>query len=74
MIRFLDLTNQIDDDTVAFAFYDTVSDRILYFNEGQVFTSRQNFTDNYDIAVTLHPSYGWWPKQRLLNLIPDHIK
>lgn len=69
MIRFLDLTNQIDDNTQAFAFYDTVTGRIVDIGGEQVFGDRADFIEFYLDVYDDGERY-----QRLLNLIPDHIK
>ncbi len=48
MIRFLDLKNQICEDSNDFAFYDTVNDTIYSFgNNEQVFDSIEDFKDSY---------------------------
>jgi len=70
MIRFLDLKGQIMEGEADFAFYDTVSNTILTFNDEQVFNSLESFTEAYNesgnsIKGTTRPL------DRFLSLIPD---
>lgn len=47
MIRFLDLSNQIEEDQINFAYFDTVSMTILIIGGEQVFNSWQEVEEVY---------------------------
>lgn len=70
MIRFLNLKDQITEGESDFAFYDTVSNRILTFDDEQVFSSIDEFEEayinNYD---RIKPSITL-PLERFTTLIP----
>ncbi len=50
MIIFLDLKGQITEGETSFAFYDTVTDRVMEFgpDKDQVFDSLEDFRETYD--------------------------
>lgn len=49
MIRFINLKGQIYlDDSICFAFYNTVNDRFCTFNESQVWDSIDEFAADYE--------------------------
>ena len=54
MIRFINLTDQIDDDTFNFAWYDTIVDKFLEFNGYQVFDSWDDFKEEYEADKTIN--------------------
>lgn len=79
MIRFIDLRGQINDATVdddhplgldqqepMFAFYDTVGDTFVYFNQTCVWRTRDEFLDDVHEAGNLGES-------RYLRLMPDWV-
>jgi len=43
MIRFIQIGDQIMEETNQFAFYDTVTDKFLSFNDTQVFDDWEEF-------------------------------
>jgi len=47
MIRFINLTNQITEDTKEFAFYNTVTDKFIEFSENQTWQSIDDFIQDY---------------------------
>jgi hypothetical protein len=61
MIRFINLTNQITDEQKEFAFYNTVSDTFMVFNDEHTFTSVDYFKKCCDDNL----------KERCLQLIPN---
>lgn len=63
MIRFLNLSDQITTGTPHFAFYDTVSNTILFFDDQQVFTSINHF-------IAAHKKTPRGPIERYLKLMP----
>lgn len=69
MIRFLNLKNQICEDSNDFAFYDTVTNTICSFGEQreQVFSSVENFKYNFGEEQKGDTR----PLSRFLKLIPD---
>jgi hypothetical protein len=70
MIRFLNLKNQICEGQNDFAFFDTVSDTILTFGDEQVFSSLQDFEENYKQSY-MNEEGGTCPLSRFTGLIPD---
>ena len=66
MIRFIDLGNQISEDTKQFAFYDTVTNGFIMVNGMQAFESKEEFISQQsgfnDVAFF----------QRCLSLIPEN--
>lgn len=65
MIRFINLTNQIDEGEVNFAFYCTVRDRFLEFDGCQVFDDLGDFLECY----LRDESENKVDVQRLINLM-----
>ena len=65
MIRFIDLTNQIEEDFKCFAFYDTVSSTFISFDLEEVFNSKKDFLDSHE--------YNAYLTDRCVALIPDHF-
>lgn len=63
MIRFIDLTGQINDGSPEFAFYDTVTDIFAEFSGNQTWESVESFKEDYTGDQV----------DRYLRLIPDHI-
>lgn len=64
MIRFIDLTDQIEEGVKHFAFFNTVIDGFDKFSGAQVFDSLQDFKLCYDGDDL----------QRYLHLIPESFK
>ena len=50
MVRFLNLKNQIEQETPSFAFYNTITDTIITFWGEQVFDSLEDFVYAYELA------------------------
>lgn len=48
MVRFIDLTDQIKDDEIRFAFYDTIDNTFFSFNGSQTWTNHGDFENDYD--------------------------
>ena len=67
MIRFLNLKNQICEDSSDFAFYDTISNEILSFDNVQVFDSIEEF--NFYFGEEEEGTTR--PFSRFLSLIPN---
>ena len=67
MIRFLDLSSQIIEGELNFAFYDTISESILSFDDKQVFDSVIDFIESAKLFYDINGDYI----KRLLSLIPD---
>ena len=67
MIIFLDLSNQIIEGELNFAFYDTVSGFILPFDDKQVFDSVIDFIESAKPFYDINGDYI----KILLSLIPD---
>lgn len=68
MIRFLDLSNQIEDGVKHFAFYDTVRGDIIIIYDTRVFQSMEDFeicTDAGNVTVEYY--------KRLKALIPENF-
>jgi hypothetical protein len=70
MIRFLNLKNQICEGQNDFAFFDTVSNTILTFDNEQVFSSLQEFENAYKQSY-MNKEGGTRPLSRFTGLIPD---
>ena len=66
MIRYLDLTNQINEGEYSFAFFDTVINQILSFDGVEVFNSKEDFIDYFKSDKTVGRDID-----RFLNLIPE---
>lgn len=67
MIRFCDLTNQINDDEKSFAFFDTVRDRFCEFSDSQVWSSTKDFIEDFNSSSQeIHKDVS-----RFLSLIPQ---
>lgn len=66
MILFLDLTNQINDEQFSFSFYNTCTNKIESFAGEQVFDSKEDFIEAYNIAVNENAHH---PINRYLDLI-----
>lgn len=64
MIRFLKITGVYLDDKKSFAFYNTVTDRLLEFDGNQVFDDLEEF----DLYYTSKCGYDY---DRLTGLIPS---
>jgi hypothetical protein len=64
MIRFLEITGVYLDDKKSFAFYNTVTDRLLDFDGSQVFDDLEDF----DLCYTSNCGYDY---DRLIRLIPS---
>jgi len=76
MIRFLNLKDQIYESGTDFAFYDTITDTILYFGEmedrGQVFEDVVGFISYYRDQYPVDNEYNKSRRlDRYLSLIPD---
>lgn len=71
MIRFLDLTNQINDEQFSFSFYNTCTNKIVSFAGEQVFDSKEDFIEAYNIAVNENAAHH--PINRYLDLIPSNF-
>ena len=67
MIRYLNLANQITEGINSFAFYSTISDTILTFDNEQVFDSIEDFTDCFTRNKVVDP-FGI---DRFIALIPE---
>jgi len=67
MIRYLDLTDQINEDEYSFAFFDTVTNKILSFSGQQVFDSIKDFS----YCFRNEPD-NFYSLDRFLNLIPKN--
>lgn len=66
MIRFIDLTDQILDDTFLFAWYDTVRDEFVEIGNVFVWDSWSDFEFDYKHAYpkfTLDRFAGLFPKE-----------
>ncbi|MBE7649166.1 hypothetical protein [Tenacibaculum finnmarkense] len=68
MILFLNLTNQINDEQFSFSFYNTCTNKIESFADEQVFDSKKDFIEAYDIAVK-EKKNAHHPINRYLDLI-----
>ncbi|MCD8435874.1 hypothetical protein LNJ03_11275 [Tenacibaculum dicentrarchi] len=71
MIRFLDLTNQINDEQFSFSFYNTCTNKIESFAGEQVFDSKEDFIEAYNIASS--SSKKLHELKRYLSLIPSNF-
>jgi hypothetical protein len=69
MIRFLNLSNQICEGQKDFAFFDTITNTILNFDDEQVFTTKQEFENAYLYQNNSEDKYA--KLQRFTSLIPD---
>ena len=68
MIRFVDLTGQIYlDDELCFAWWDTISDRFMEFDECVKFVTWKEFVDAY------LDSDCPYPLDRFTSLFPKRI-
>lgn len=63
MIRFIDISNQITEETPEFSFFDTVTEKFLEFN------GKQTFEDAVDFIL----SFQGENIDRFLNLIPKEF-
>lgn len=72
MIRFLNLSNQIIDDEPSFAFYDTITDKILSWAGDYVFDSIEEFQESYKVDQYVEDGIviGMEGIERYLRLIP----
>ena len=70
MIRFLNLKDQICEGQNDFAFFDTISDTILTFDNEQVFSSLAEFEEAYKKSYT-NEAGGTRPLSRFTSLIPS---
>lgn len=66
MIRFLNLKDQITEGVCSFAFYDTVMDEIMDFDDMEVFDTLEEFEQWYSVANTSIPF------DRFTSLIPKN--
>lgn len=66
MIRFIDLTNQIEDDFKCFTFYDTVPDEFISVCGENYWKSKRDFIDCSKYNNTNHEF-----TERCVALIPD---
>lgn len=69
MIRFINLSEQINDDERAFAFFDTVTSKFKEFDGQQTFCDKQDFEDYF--SSDKNPDKG--ELERYLNLIPEEF-
>jgi len=69
MIRFLKLKNQICEGQNHFAFFDTITDTILYFDKEQVFSSLKDFENAYNKSF-MNEENSARPLSRFTGLIP----
>lgn len=70
MTRFLDLTNQIIDGEKNFAFFNTVNNQIIHFDNECVFDSKEDFIDHFENDK--HKESGK-PLNHYLNFIPENF-
>jgi len=71
MIRFIDLTDQIDEGGKEFAFFDTITGCFVEVSGYQTFTSWGDLIDCYNEDA---PENQRCPLQRLTSLIPNDEK
>lgn len=62
MIRFVDLGSSIDEDRRVFAFFNTVTDQFMSFEDEEVFETVEEFK----LAASGYPHLD-----RFTNLIPE---
>lgn len=67
MIRFINLTDQIIQNTHEFAFYDTVIDKFVEFNGSQNWDCLEDFVDDFNVD-------GRTEFMRYYNLMPEQLK
>jgi hypothetical protein len=70
MIVFLNLKNQICEESNDFAFYDTVTNLIIEFDGCQVFDSLEDFKDSFLNSKTHNETNISF--DRFISLIPEH--
>lgn len=51
MIRFVNIKDQITEGAIEFAWYDTVTDRFISFDDRQVFESWDDFVDCFNVEI-----------------------
>ena len=68
MIRFIKIGDQICEDENHFAYWDTITDKFLYFDGDCVFDSWEEFRDYYDTHEGEKYSL-----QRLMGVTPDEF-
>jgi hypothetical protein len=77
MIRFLNLTDQITEGEKKFAFFDTVTGKIVSFNDDNIFDSWKEFEEAYFRSSFTAESYGFpgtsdlHSLDRLEKLVPE---
>lgn len=71
MIRFLNLKDQIEPGLNSFAFYNTITDSIMAFYEGEVFDEIEDFIDSYN--QTGYKDHDSYQLERFIRLIPENF-